>query len=147
MASATAMDAIEIGEFLEGQLTGVLALAMAGRVYAFPVSFAYRDADSSLYFRLGYGPASQKRSYVEGAEAASFVVYDRTDAGWKSVMAEGHLEPVSETGIDGSVEQAVRRLTIPFFQVHQQPADGLEHHIVRLRVEKLSGVAEARGGR
>ena len=143
-ATATAMDAIEIGEFLEAQLTGVLALAMEGRVYAFPVSFAYRDDGPSLYFRLGYGPESQKRTYVEGAEEASFVVYDRTPEGWKSVLAEGHLEPVSATALDGSVEQAVRQLTIPCFQVHRPPATELEFHVVRLDVDKLSGVAEAR---
>ena len=143
VATATAMDALEIGEFLAGQGTGVLALTRSGSVYAFPVSFAYHEDGQALYFRLGYGPDSQKRAYVEDADEASFVVYDRTDQGWKSVLAEGQLEPVSDSRLDTSVEEAVYGLHIPYFQIHREPTAELEFSVVRLDADKLSGIVEA----
>lgn len=140
--TASAMDAIDIGEFLERRGTGVLAIGKAGSVYAIPVSFAYHGDRPALYFRFGYGPDSQKRAFVEGADEATFVVYDRTDGGWKSVIAEGQLEPVSKSNLDTSEVEAVNRLHIPYFDVHRQPAADLEFEIVRLAIGKLSGVAE-----
>lgn len=147
VATATAMDALEISEFLSGQGTGVLALAKGGSVYAFPVSFAYHEDGPDLYFRLGYGPGSQKRAYVEGADEASFVAYDRTAEGWKSVLAEGQLEPVSGSQLDTSLEEAVKGLHIPYFQVHREPSADLEFSIVRLDADKLSGIVEAQHSR
>lgn len=144
VATATAMDAIAIGEFLSTRQTGVLAMADAGSVYAIPVSFAYDEVGPAIYFRFASGPDSQKRRYVDGADAASFVVYDRTDEGWKSVVAEGHLESVAESNLDTAVEAAVKALQIPFFEVHRRPASELEFTIMRLDVAKLSGVVEAR---
>ncbi|MDZ7702682.1 MAG: pyridoxamine 5'-phosphate oxidase family protein [Halobacteriales archaeon] len=147
VATATAMDALEISEFLSGQGTGVLALAKDASVYAFPVSFAYHEDGPKLYFRLGYGPDSQKRAYVEGADEATFVAYDHTEAGWKSVLAEGTLEAVSGSKLDTSVEEAVKGLQIPYFQVHREPSADLEFAIVRLDVDKLSGIVEAQHSR
>ena len=146
MANATAMDALEIAEFLGGQGTGVLALRKGGQVYAFPVSFAYHEDGQALYFRFGYATGSQKRGYVEAADTASFVAYDRTPEGWKSVLAEGRLETVSASALDTTVEEAVNHLHIPFFQVHREPSADLEFQIVRLDAEKLSGIAEAARG-
>lgn len=145
--TATAMDALEIATFLAGQVTGVLAMAAGERVYAVPVSFAYADDGPALYFRLGYGPESQKRSFVEASDEATFVVHDRSDGRWTSVIAEGRLESLSESALDSSVVQSVEQLSIPFFQVHQRPAAELEFAIVRLDIDKLSGVAEPRRAR
>lgn len=144
--TATAMDALAISEFLETQGTGVLAIGRGGQVYAIPVSFAYHEDGPALYFRFGYGPESQKRTFVEDADSASFVVYDRTGEGWKSVLAEGELEPVSESRLDTSLIEAVNGLHIPYFEVHRRPAAELAFEIVRLDVDKLSGVVEANPG-
>ena len=141
-STATSMDSIAIDEFLRGQPVGVLAMASDDGVYAIPVSFAYDEDGPDLYFRLGYGPDSQKRAFVEGADHATFVVFDHTDAGWKSVVAEGRLEALSESTLDTSVLQSIERLRIPFYAVHRRPAAELEFSIVRLDVSHLSGVAE-----
>lgn len=146
VATATAMDALAISEFLEAQGTGVLAIAATGRVYAVPVSFAYHEEGPAVYFRFGYGPDSQKRHFVEEADEASFVGYERTAEGWKSVLAEGELEPVSESRLDTTLAEAVNGLHIPYFAVHRRPPDELEFEIVRLDVDKLTGVVEAGGG-
>lgn len=142
-ATATSMDALAIDEFVGSQQTGVLAIGAGGGVYAIPVSFAYKDDGPAFYFRLGYGPDSQKREYVDAAEEATFVVYDQTAAGWKSVIAEGRLERVSKDALDRSIVEAVDHLQIPFFQVHRHPTSQLDFVIVRLAVEKLSGITEA----
>jgi len=142
-ATGTAMDALAIDDFLEDQSTGVLAMRAGAGVYALPLSYAFDQGAAAFYYRLGYGEGSQKRTYVEAADAATFVVYGPTEEGWKSVVAEGSLESVAETAIDGSVVQAVERLHIPFYQLHRRPTSQLEFVMVRLDVEKLSGVAEA----
>lgn len=137
------MDALEIADFMATQSTGVLALGKAGSVYAFPVSFAYHDEGQAVYFRFGYSDDSQKRAYVDDADEVAFVVYDHTDDGWKSVLVEGHLNPVSPSKLDTSVVEAVNALRIPYFAVHRQPAAELEFRIVRLQADKLSGIVEA----
>jgi len=142
-ATATRMDAIEIADFLATQHTGVLSLASDDDAYAVPVSFAYDDADSALYLRLGYAPGSQKRTFVDAVDRASFVVYDDTPDGWRSVVARGRLEELSESSLDSSIVESVRGLDIPYFQVHDRPATDLEFHVVRLDVTELTGVAEA----
>jgi hypothetical protein len=50
------------------------------------------------------------------------VVYDRTDEGWKSALAEGELEHVADFKLDTSVIEPINALGIPYFQVHRQPA-------------------------
>jgi nitroimidazol reductase NimA-like FMN-containing flavoprotein (pyridoxamine 5'-phosphate oxidase superfamily) len=141
--TATAMDALDIGDFLAARETGVLAIAKGASVYAIPVSFAYEEDGPAVYFRLGYGPDRQKRAFVEGGDEASLVVYDDTDEGWKSVVAEGHLEVVSESQLDAAIEEAVNGLEIPFFEIHRRPAAELAVSVVRLHVDKLSGIGEA----
>lgn len=140
--SVTQLDALEIAAFLEHRQTGVLALARADTAYAVPVSYAYDETGPALYFRLGYTEDSQKRAYLEAAAQASFVVYGRTDEGWKSVVAIGPIEEVSETALDTAITEAVRELDIPYFTVHDRSASDLEFHLVRLDIETLSGIAE-----
>lgn len=143
---AHALDAIEIGDFLDSQHTGVLALARDDDSYAIPVSFAYDDGGDDapgIYFRLGYAPASQKQDYIESTDYATFVVYDHTDDGWHSVVAQGHLEQLSETELDATIREAVDHLDIPFFEVHERPADEIEFTTVRLQIATMHGIREA----
>lgn len=140
------MDGIEIAEFLASQDTGVLSLAKENRGYAIPVSFAYVDEGPSVYLRLGYAPDSQKRAFLESTESASFVVYDETESGWKSVVVEGTLEERTKSALDGSIAEAVERLDIPFLSVHDRPKRELAFSLVRIKPSKLTGVVEAPRG-
>ena len=140
------MDAIEIADFLESQATGVIALSKSVSVYAFSVSSAYNDEEPAVYYRFRFGENSQKRAYLENADEVSFVVYDHTDLGWKSVLAEGQLEHVSPSKLDTSVVEAVNALRIPYFEVHRQPDAELEFSVHRLQVDTLSGIVEAQAG-
>ena len=145
--TARAMDGLEIAEFLSGHRTGLLALAKGDVGYAIPVSFAFDPDESFVYLRLGFAPGSQKRAFVDATDRASFVVYDETDEGWKSVVAEGRLEERSKTSLDSSIVEAVEGLRIPFFSVHRRPARDLEFGVHRVAVSTLNGIAQARPGR
>jgi nitroimidazol reductase NimA-like FMN-containing flavoprotein (pyridoxamine 5'-phosphate oxidase superfamily) len=140
--TATELDAPAIADFLDTQETGVLSLAASDESYAIPVSFAYEPENSRVYFRLGYAPGSQKQSYVEATDHATFVVYDQTADGWKSVVARGQLETLSETDLESRILQAVRKLDIPYFRVFDRPTDELDFKIVALQVEQLNGLVE-----
>jgi nitroimidazol reductase NimA-like FMN-containing flavoprotein (pyridoxamine 5'-phosphate oxidase superfamily) len=140
------MDGPEIGSFLETQDTGVLSLARDDDGYGIPVAFSFDDDESDFYFRLGYGPDSQKRTFVQTAETVTFTVYDYTPEGWKSVVAEGGLETLTQTSLESSIEESVRGLEIPYFQVHAESSADLEHNVVRLNTMKLTGIAQGRHG-
>jgi len=145
--TASAMDALEIADFLASQQTGVLSLANGDTGYAVPVSFTYDDSGPYVYLRLGYSPDSKKRAFVEAADVVTFVVYDHTDEGWKSVVLEGRLEELSRTSLDSSIVEAVEGLQIPYFSVHRRPASDLEFSILRIAISSVSGIEEARTGR
>lgn len=132
------MDGIEITDFLKSQQTGVLSLADDDESYAIPVSFAYQNGD--IYIRLGYGTDSQKRDFVETSDYVSFVVYDRTDDGWKSVVVRGTPETLAENSVDSTIAEVTRTLEIPFFRVFRQDTDELEFNIVRIEVDDSTGI-------
>lgn len=136
------MDATEIAAFLDERDTGVLSLADGDDAYAIPVSFAADDGD--LYFRLGYAPGSQKRRFVDATDHATFVTYEPTAEGWKSVVAGGRLETLSADSLDTVVQESVRDLDVPYYQVQDRPVDELDQRIVRLDVDRLSGIVGAR---
>jgi hypothetical protein len=139
------MDGIEATEFLQTQPTGVLSLADENDSYAIPVSYAYDEDDRALYFRLGFAPGSQKRGFIEATDHATFVTYADTAGGWQSVVAEGRLEELTDDAEESGVLEFVKDLDIPYFQVHERPADDLSMKIYRLNVGKLSGVVEGQG--
>ena len=136
------MDAVEIEAFLGEREAGVLALADGDHGYGIPVSFAYDGDRAAFHFRFGYAADSQKRRFVDATTTATFVVYDRTDGDWASVVAEGTLTALSSGAVDSAVEEAVRNLEIPFFEVHAGEASDLEFDVVRLEASKLTGIRE-----
>lgn len=149
-ATATDMSAVEIAEFLDGQETGVLSLANGDDGYGIPVCFAYEARDETageggpyVYFRLGYAPGSRKRTFVDASEHVSFTVYDDTDEGWKSVVAQGPLEAVSSRTLDALMAEPIRQLDIPYFSVHDSPIEDLHFTLTRIDIVTLTGVAEA----
>jgi len=147
--TASTLDPDEIATFLDDQTTGTLSLADDDDAYAVPVAFTFDEDSRNIYFRLGYGPDSLKRRYADATGTATFVVDAETSAGWKSVIARGELEHLStveelNTGhprgtVDPSVNQAIRNLNIPFYQVFEEPSD-MTFTLARLRTSELTGV-------
>lgn len=144
-AQRTEMDAIQIVDFLDTQQTGVLSLARENDSYGIPVSFAFDDTEHDIYLHLGYGSSSTKREFVDAVEWASFLVYDRVDGKWKSVLARGTLEGVSEDSIDSTAYQAAKSLNIPYFQVFGDRDEALEFEIVRMDITELTGIVSGGG--
>lgn len=140
------MDSIEIGDFLEAHHTGVLAMGKDEVGYGIPISYTYEDEGKFIYFRLAYGESSQKREFIEAASSVAFVVYADTEAGWKSVVAQGPIEERSATEFEARRIEAVRELDIPFVAVHDQPAENLDFTIARIDINKLNGVVESQSG-
>ncbi|MCU4751848.1 pyridoxamine 5'-phosphate oxidase family protein [Halobacteria archaeon AArc-curdl1] len=136
----TQMDSLEIAEFVENQQTGVLSLAHENDSYGIPVSFVFNEEDQNVYLRLGYGQTSTKREFVDAVDRASFIVYDHTDEGWKSVLARGRLERLAESSLDSSEVEVIRNLHIPYFQVFDTDFEDLEINIVRINVTELTGI-------
>ena len=141
------MDALEIADFLQTQHTGVLAMGRDDLGYGIPLSFAYDEDGPYVYFRLAYAEGGQKREFVEAAESVSFVVHAATDDGWKSVVAAGPIETQSETAFDAQQIEATKQLDIPYFSVHERPAEDLEFVIARIDVTDLTGVVERNADR
>lgn len=144
---AESMDALEIVEFLQTQDTGVLALANDDDAYAIPVSFAFDEDEEALYFRMGFAPGSQKERYLDHTDHVTFVVYDDTDDGWKSVLVEGRATLLSRDDIDAALVEAAENLDIPYYQVHERPATDVDFTIVRLKPTRMSGIVEGQSNR
>jgi nitroimidazol reductase NimA-like FMN-containing flavoprotein (pyridoxamine 5'-phosphate oxidase superfamily) len=138
--TVTEMDATEIKAFLEKQHSGMLALANDSDAYAIPVSFGTVESDQDIYFRLGFGPGSQKRSYLDATDHAAFVAYDRIDEGWASIVAIGRPEVFEKDGADSAIVQMVDRLDIPFFRVFDRPVEDIDFRLVRLDVQSVRGI-------
>ncbi len=154
MSNATVhtLTEVEIDKFLDQQQTGVLSMASDDRGYGLPMSFTYKPDTEEVYLRLGYGPDSTKREFLESATEVTFVVYDETIEGWVSVLVRGPFEELSSLkevrdrhprgGSGRSLEQAVNNLEIPFFDVFDMNAD-LEFVVGRIEATEMTGVVES----
>ena len=140
--TGTAMDGVEIADFLEARGAGVLSLARENDGYGIPVSYAYEEDEQAIYFRLGFGPESQKRAFVDATERASLVVFEETSAGWQSVVVEGKLSDVAAGQLESSLAEAVRGFNIPYFAVFGRPSSELDFSLYRMKADSLTGIAE-----
>jgi hypothetical protein len=135
------MGEAEIVEFLAAHDTGVISFARGDSPYSIPVSYGFDESGPHLYVRFGYAPGSEKREFaVEGREV-SFVVYDRTDGEWESVVAEGRLESVGETeqALDGDLVETIRAIDIPYVTIYDRPARELEYRLMRILPDEITG--------
>lgn len=140
--TAANMDATETVQFLHTQDAGVLSLSRGGDAYGIPVSFNYRKKNRRVYFRLGFGPDSRKREFLDATETASFEVHEHTAEGWKSVVASGPLVEIASDEIGTQVVQSVEQLQIPYYQVFDRDREDLDFSIVYLDVETMRGLVE-----
>jgi hypothetical protein len=133
-------------EFLGTGGTGVLSAVKSADEppFSLPVSYGYDAAAGDLYLRLGFGPDSAKDAALTDGTPVTLVVYDRTDDGWRSVIAEGRLEEVTEASIDSGVVEAMERIHIPLVDVFERHPRELTFRFFGLRGATLSGRREAR---
>jgi nitroimidazol reductase NimA-like FMN-containing flavoprotein (pyridoxamine 5'-phosphate oxidase superfamily) len=78
------------------------------------------------------------------AVPVSFVVYDLTDDGWKSVVVRGRTEAVSKTTLGTSILETVEDLDIPCVRAHDHAGEQLDFSVVRIDATSVSGVVAPR---
>ncbi|WP_135852958.1 pyridoxamine 5'-phosphate oxidase family protein [Halorussus salinus] len=143
-AGAVEMDAEERTEFLAHGGTGVLSFARGDESpLSLPVSYGYDETEGHFYFRLAFDPDAEKRGPVEEGASMSFVTYEDTDEGWRSVVAEGELEEISEESLDSSVGEAMRQVEIPLVDVFERNPREVNFRFFRLDPDELAGRKEA----
>ena len=133
-------------EFLGTGGTGVLSAGSGpdDPPYSLPVSYGYDTVEDDLYFRLAFSPESEKPTKLADRTPVSFVVHRQTDDGWRSVVARGRLEEVTEAAIDSGVVQAMQRIHIPLVDVFERHPRELAFRFFRLARSEFSGRTEAR---
>lgn len=126
--------------------TGVLSFATDGGEppYSLPVSYGFNEASSDFYFRLAVPAGAEKADVLD--EPVSFVAYERADDGWRSAVATGRLEEVTEADYDSSALQGMWMVEIPIVDIFEREPEELTFRYFRLDPERLSGRKETRTG-
>ena len=127
----------EIESVLRDKDTGVLSLSDGADTYAVPKSFAF-DGET-LYFQLVYTEDSQKMSFIETTELATFTVFtDDTNA--HSVMIRGEMEAVPEAEVVQASRAFSENAVVPMLNVSvNEPVEELNFDFYRLRPVETSG--------
>jgi len=125
--------------------TGVISASTDdGPPFSLPVSYGY-DADAgNFYFRLSFPPDSGKADVVDAP--VSFVVHARTDEGWRSVVATGELEDLTEMDYDATAVQGLWAADIPMVDMFDRPPEEVSFRRYRLVPETLTGRKEVESG-
>ena len=145
-ARSVEMSENELHEFLEHGGTGIVSFSagMDEAPYSLPVSYGYDVPSEDFYFRFGFESGTSKESVVEEERPISFVTYGHTDSGWRSVVATGELEEVTEAEIGTQAAEAIRRIEIPLVDVFEHHPKELTFRFFRLLDADVSGRKEAR---
>jgi len=132
----------ERDDFLGNGGTGTLSFSTASDEppFSLPVSYGYDDG--SFYFRLAFPDDSGKRQVVENP--ATFVTHARTDDGWRSVVAMGKLEDVTDMNYESAAVQGMWAVDIPEVDVFEDPPDDISFRQYRLVPDRLTGRKEVR---
>ena len=136
------MTADERDEFLRNGGTGVLSLAAGDEPpHSVPVSYGYDATTETFYFRLAVGAESSRTDLDTGH--VSFVTYDETDEGWRSVVARGQLEHVESEGIEIETLEGLERVDIPLVDIFEAPLREVTFRFYRLVPDELTTRVEA----
>ena len=96
-STATSMSEGQMGELLETEGVGTLALPTGDLPYLIPISFGY-DGKTMLYFVfLLFGAESRKETLTNEAGRGRFLVYRAQSVyDWESVSVAGRITAVEE---------------------------------------------------
>ncbi len=132
----------EIDEFLGQGGTGVLSFSTAAEdpPASFPVSYGYNDGDTIFYFRLSVSSDGKKENLID--TKVSFVTYDETDEGWRSIVATGRLADLEEMPYESSAIQGMWAIEMPRVDIFERPRDEVTFHDFSLVPETLTGRKE-----
>lgn len=127
--------------FLDNGGTGVLSLAAGDAPpHSVPVSYGYDAQTRTFYFRLAVGAERSKGELAD--RPATFVTYDETDTGWRSVVAHGRLEDVEKAGIETETLEGLEHVNIPMVDIFERPLREVTFEFYRLVPDELTGRVE-----
>lgn len=142
---AIQMDSGERDEFLGDGGVGVLSFesegSESGPPHSIPVSYGYDATEETFYFRLAVGGDSEKPPLAD--RAVTFVTYDDSEEGWKSVVAAGRLERTTDDAIAKASLAGLQRVEIPLFDVFGRSTAEVQFEFHRLDPERLTGRQES----
>ncbi len=132
----------ERNEFLGIGGTGVISFSTASSdpPFSLPVSYGYYEDTASFYFRFAFPPDSGKEELLD--EPVSFVTYEETDEGYRSVVASGQLEEVDELPYDSAVAQRMWDVDIPLVDIFDRPPEDVSFRHFHLDPDSLTGRKE-----
>lgn len=143
MSQWNRMSEEEIDEFLGRGGTGVVAFATEADEppVAIPVSYGYNADIEAFYFQLSVPRDNRKDELVP--RQVSFVVHDETDDGWRSVVATGRLEEISDSPYESTAIQGMWAIEIPIVEIFDRPRTEVTFRYFLLEPETLTGRTEA----
>ncbi len=133
----------ERDEFLDTGGIGVLSFSteITEPPASLPVSYGYLADAGTLYFRLSFPPGTHKTDVIDNP--VSFVSYDRTTDGWRSVVATGYLEELADLPHESVAVQGMWAVDIPTVDIFDRPREEISFQDFRLDPETLTGRKEA----
>ncbi|MFW6382950.1 MAG: pyridoxamine 5'-phosphate oxidase family protein [Haloferacaceae archaeon] len=132
----------ERNEFLGAGGTGIISFTTPADEppVTVPVSYGYYADAETFYFRLAITDESEKATVVDNP--VSFVTFEETDEGWRSVVATGTLEEVDELPYESAVVQGLWAVQIPRVDIFEQPREEMSFHDFCLEPATLTGRTE-----
>ncbi len=132
----------ELSEFLGKGGTGVLSFSTDADAppFSLPVSYGYDADTANLYYRLAFPPNSGKADVVDNPVA--FVTHARTDAGWRSAVATGRLDELTDAPYESAAVQGLWAVQIPMVDIFDRPPEELTFRLFRLAPDTLTGRKE-----
>ncbi|WP_435344822.1 pyridoxamine 5'-phosphate oxidase family protein [Haloarchaeobius sp. HRN-SO-5] len=129
----------ERNAFLENGGTGVVSFSTDSDdpPYSLPVSYGYFADRNHFHFRFALPPDSTKDHLLD--RPVSFVVHGETDEGWRSVVATGTLEELSDLPYESSALQERWAVDIPVVDIFEEPPDEVTWREFRLVPDSVSG--------
>jgi nitroimidazol reductase NimA-like FMN-containing flavoprotein (pyridoxamine 5'-phosphate oxidase superfamily) len=134
----------EIHDFLGDGGTGVLSFSTheGGPPYSRPVSYGYDTESAHFHFRLVEPSTSQKRALLDSP--VSFVTHSQDGDRWRSVVATGELEDLSDAPSDSAAMAERWGVDIPLIDIFERSADDVAFRQFRLVPDKLTGRKEVK---
>ncbi|WP_439027219.1 pyridoxamine 5'-phosphate oxidase family protein [Haloarchaeobius sp. DT45] len=139
------MDDDTRNEFLGRGGTGVISVSAGPEKppFSIPVSYGYDAEEETFYFRLAFGVDSTKADLLDRDAHVSFVTYDHTDDGWKSVVAAGQLSSITEGAVGTEILDRMRHIHIPLVDTFDRDPQELDFEFYRMKPYEFAGKREA----
>ncbi|KTG11619.1 flavin-nucleotide-binding protein [Haloprofundus marisrubri] len=136
----------ELNAFLGSGGTGVISFGegVDKSPFTVPVSYGYDAETGNFYFRLSFRPEGTKESVVD--RPITFVTHAQTDDRWRSVVATGTLEDVTEASYESNAVQGLWAVEIPEVDIFDRPPEEITFREYRLDPEMLTGRKEVKAG-